>query len=324
MMHSDTPLIPASADALKEALEQERLARQAAETQLEETARELSQANEELRLNQAKLIQSEKMASLGQLAAGVAHEINNPISFVMNNLVALDEYSMIFKGLLVQYQEMLRLQRAGETDSMEVVIGSIQMIEQEEDIDHILADLDILLKESSEGINRVKDIVINLKSFARIDEAEEKEADINECLESALKIVWNELKYKCIVERDMGELPKLWCYPGQLNQVFMNLLINAAQAIPEKGRIGVRSRFDNGNIVISIQDSGSGIPEEQLSKIFNPFFTTKPPGKGTGLGLSIVYSIIETHEGNIEVDSVQGQGTTFTITLPLREREGLG
>jgi len=181
------------------------------------------------------------------------------------------------------------------------------------------------VRECIEGTDRVRDIVLNLKSFSRIDQSGEKPADINECIESTLKIVWNELKYKATVEKELGELPLTLCHAQQLNQVFMNLLVNAAQAISDKGKITIRSWCAEGrngkkSIFVSISDTGCGIPPDQIDRIFEPFYTTKDVGKGTGLGLAIVYDIVTSkHGGDIRVESEVGKGTTFTVEIPVRE-----
>jgi signal transduction histidine kinase len=185
------------------------------------------------------------------------------------------------------------------------------------DYDFIKEDIDLMIEESIAGTERVKDIVLNLKSFARVDEAEKKDADIIESLESTLKIIWNELKYKADVVKNYSEIPIISCNPGQLNQVFMNIILNAAQAIEERGIITIETEHEDSYITVSISDNGQGIPEENLSKLFDPFFTTKPVGKGTGLGLSISYGIIEKHKGTIEVESEVGIGTKFIIKLPI-------
>ena len=276
----------------------------------------VQELNERTRL-ETQLVQSEKMASLGQLAAGIAHEINNPIGFILSNLTTLSEYTETLKSLILQYQDLTRVELNSAIPEREIILTRIHQLEQEEDLGYIFQDLPQLLDESKDGINRVRDIVQNLKSFSRIDEGEVKEVNLNECIETTLKIAWNELKYKCTIYKDFAELPLLACYPGLLNQVFMNLLVNAAQAIEEKGEVRIATRADDHTIHIYIQDNGAGIPEHQLKSIFDPFFTTKPVGKGTGLGLSIVYGIIEKHKGCINVDSSVGVGTTFHIALPI-------
>ena len=300
---------------------EERLAeiakRKEAEQQLTYAYEQLQHANEKLKTNQVHLVQSEKMASLGQMAAGVAHEINNPVGFVTSNLGTLAEYTGVFKRLIEDY-ETLTDQVTPDQNTAEV-LHRIAEMRQEEDLDFIREDIDALLTESLNGMNRVKEIVQGLKSFAHIDEAEMQIADINKGIEATLRVVWNELKYKCKVNTKLKPLPKIRCYPGQLNQVFMNLLVNAAHAMEDQGEITIETEATESKIIIRISDNGVGIPEEHLSKLFNPFFTTKPVGEGTGLGLSISYGIIRKHGGSIEVASKVGRGTTFTIYLPIAE-----
>jgi two-component system NtrC family sensor kinase len=185
-------------------------------------------------------------------------------------------------------------------------------------VDYVLGDIRSLLSESSEGAERVRAIVQNLKSFSRIDEAQSKEVDLNDCLESTISIAWNELKYKTTLIRDYGELPLVSCYPQQLNQVFLNLLVNAAHAIDKQGEITIKTWQDGDCVCVAVSDTGCGIPDEVRNRIFEPFFTTKEVGKGTGLGLSISYDIVKKHNGTIEVTSTSGQGTTFTVRLPIR------
>lgn len=288
-------------------------------TERRKVEKELQNAYNQLKNAQIQLLQSEKMSSIGQLAAGVAHEINNPVGFVMSNISTLREYVGTFKMLISEYSKLFAL--TSEKKYEEAYTQGLQLdsILKESDIDYILKDVDQLISESLDGTTRIKDIVQSLKSFARIDEAQLKEANINECIETTLKIVWNELKYKCELEKKLSPLPLIQCYPGQLNQVFMNMLMNAAQAIPEKGKITIETKVDNDVILINFTDTGSGISPENISKIFDPFFTTKPVGKGTGLGLAITYGIIEKHNGKIEVQSEIGIGTTFSIRIPFRE-----
>ncbi|QDV51300.1 hybrid sensor histidine kinase/response regulator [Gimesia fumaroli] len=266
---------------------------------------------------ESQLIQSEKLASLGQLAAGVAHEINNPVGFVKSNVGTLCEYVDIFTQLLSLYEELSQAIRSGDKSQQDQLFKQIQTVREEEDLTDILEDVKELLTESTDGLIRVTEIVQNLKSFARLDEASIKEANINDGITATMKVVWNELKYKSEIVTDLGEIPDIRCSPGQLNQVFMNLLVNAAQAIPERGTISIKTEATDSEIIISISDTGVGIPEQELSQIFTPFYTTKPVGQGTGLGLSIIYGIIQKHNGNISVESEVGTGTKFTIRLPL-------
>lgn len=263
---------------------------------------------------QLHLIQADKMASLGQLAAGVAHEINNPVGFVASNLETLREYVETFKTLLGAYERLAASQGGDQAAATEV-----RDLREGDEVSYMLEDIDGLLAESREGMFRVTEIVQGLKSFARLDASELESADLNAALEDTLKIVWNELKYRCEVVKVFGELPRVRCYPGQLKQVFMNLLTNAAQSIEEQGEIRIETRQVEDLVEIAITDTGRGIPEEILGRIFEPFFTTKPVGQGTGLGLAISYGIIQAHKGSIEVQSDEGRGTCFIVRLPLGE-----
>lgn len=280
------------------------------EDMVAERTQDLQQANDELRATQSQMLHHEKMATVGQLAAGVAHEINNPMGFINSNLNSLKKYL----ERLDRYISYL-------TQKMEPLIGEESSAElkaerKKQKIDYLLEDSTDLIDESLEGADRVQAIVRNLKSFSRVDQAEEQQADINECLDTTIAIAWNELKYKVSLEKDYAELPPLLCHPQQLNQVFMNLLVNAAQAIEEKGVVGVKTWSDTSSIHIEISDNGCGIAAGNLPRIFEPFFTTKEVGKGTGLGMSISYDIVRAHEGDIRVSSILGQGTTFHVELP--------
>ena len=276
---------------------------------------DLETAYNDLKMVQSQVLQQEKMASIGQLAAGVAHEINNPMGFIISNLNTLkryveklSEYVTFQVDLVGRYSE-----KCGNTD----ILANIAEKKKALKIDYITGDLDNLIKESLDGADRVKKIVQDLKNFARVDESEFKTADINAGLESTINIVWNELKYKATLVREYGDIPLTVCNPGQLNQVFMNLLMNAAQAIEKTGEIRVKTWLEDDNINISIADTGNGIPEDTQKRIFEPFYTTKEIGKGTGLGLSIAYDIIKKHGGEISVNSVIRKGTTFTISIPV-------
>jgi two-component system, NtrC family, sensor kinase len=288
-----------------------------AEDALEQKNRELQQAYTELKTAQSQILQQEKMASIGQLAAGVAHEINNPMGFIMSNINTLHKY-------VAKISEFIKAQ-SGALEECAGGIGGPDLLKRIEEkkrslkIDYITEDIENLIRESLDGADRVKKIVQDLKSFSRVDEAEYKLADINAGLESTINIVSNELKYKVTLIKEYGNIPQTKCRPGQLNQVFMNFLVNAAQAIEKHGEIRVRTWQEDARINIAISDTGCGIPEDIRRRIFEPFFTTKEVGKGTGLGLSIAYDIIKKHNGEITVDSAVGKGTTFTIRIPVVE-----
>ena len=273
---------------------------------------EVQRAYEDLKRVQAQLLQQDKMASIGQLAAGVAHEINNPIGFIISNLGSLGKYVEKLVAYLDADEKLL----AG----CDPAIGKIAAQErQKHKVDYIRKDLPNLIAETSDGAQRVRQIVQDLKSFSRVDGAEFVHADINEGLDSTLSIAWNELKYKATVTKDYGQLPQLWCNPGQLNQVFLNILVNASHAIVGHGEIRITTREEGGSVRIDISDTGGGIPPESVKRIFDPFFTTKEVGKGTGLGLSIAYDIVvNKHGGRIDATSEIGKGTTFSIMLPMK------
>lgn len=280
-----------------------------AQSELEKTNLDLIRSYAELQETQSTILQHEKMASIGQLAAGMAHEINNPAGFIISNLGSLDKY-------VVRIKEFMEYLMANPADEAQIAARRKEL-----KIDYILDDIQALVAESLEGALRVKRLVQDLKSFSRVDQVECVMADVNECLESTLNIVWNELKYKARVVKDLGDLPPTFCYPQQLNQVFMNILVNAGHAIEEKGEIRIVTRSIDDAILVTISDSGCGIPAEMVNRIFDPFFTTKDVGQGTGLGLSIAYDIVKKHDGEIEVNSEPGQGTTFSIRIPVRETE---
>jgi signal transduction histidine kinase len=260
-----------------------------------------------------QLLQSEKMASIGQLAAGVAHELNNPIGFVHSNLGTLDGYLHDLMAIIAMYEKI-----ASAPDARCPQLDSVHRLMDECDFDFVKEDVFNLLAESKEGLGRVRKIVQDLKSFSRVGEQNWQEADLHQGLDSTLNIVWNELKYKCKVVKDYGDIPPIYCLISQLSQVFMNLLVNAGQAIETQGTITLRTRRQGDDAVcVEFSDTGQGVAPEHLNRIFEPFFTTKPVGKGTGLGLSLSYSIVERHGGRIEVESLPGKGSTFRVVLPV-------
>ncbi len=280
---------------------------------LEGKNKELEKAYDDLKASQSQLLQQEKMASIGQLAAGVAHEINNPVGFVTSNLGTLYKYMQRMVEYFTGLTEIIN--NAGQQET----VATINSLRKKLKIDFVVEDSRELIKESLDGVERVRKIVQNLKNFSRVDQSKCVKADINQCLEETLNIVWNELKYKSTVNKEYGELPLIECYPQQLNQVFMNFLVNAAHAIDKQGEITIKTWADGGNIYAAVSDTGSGIPQENLNRLFEPFFTTKEVGKGTGLGLSIAYDIVKKHNGEIVVDSVVGKGSTFTVKIPISE-----
>jgi signal transduction histidine kinase len=263
-------------------------------TEMREILESLERANEELRAAQAQLVQSEKMASLGQLVAGIAHEINTPIGAVNSmhdtQLRAFGKLKAILEG-------------ETEIQSLDSIKAALKVID----------DANRVIKS---GTERVTTIVRRLRSFARLDEAELKMVDIHEGLEDTLTLVHHEIKHHIEIERDYAGIPPIACYPGKLNQVFLNMLNNARQAIVDQGEIRIKTEHSRGKVMISFSDTGVGIPPNKLKKVFDPGYTTKGVGIGTGLGLSICYQIIKDHRGEILVDSEVGKGTTFTIVLP--------
>jgi two-component system, NtrC family, sensor kinase len=279
----------------------------------------LLQTTRELEERQVQLIQAEKLASIGQMAAGVAHEVSSPVGYVLSNLATLTQYVSTLTPLLELQKELAAGRGALSQDAREGLLARLEEHWKTGNVGVILEDMPTLIEESLEGARRIKEIVQSLRMFAREDSGEPQLADLNTELESTLRMVWNELKYKCTVERDFGPLPLLLCHPNQLAQVFTNLLVNAAQAIERQGVIRIRTRHEDNEVVVRISDTGKGMAPETLAKLFTPFFTTKPRGQGTGLGLSVSQSIIARHQGRLEVESAPGQGTTFRIHLPVTE-----
>lgn len=285
---------------------------EAANQTLEDDRTELKILLSKVEEAQQQLLQSEKMSAIGQLAAGVAHEINNPVGFVSSNLGSLKTYVNSLLGVVAAYEAV---NAGGDRAMLEAVL-------KQADLEFLREDLPSLLDESQEGLSRVTKIVQNLKDFSRVDEAELQFADLNKCLESTLNVVWHELKYKAEIVREFGDIPEVECIPAQINQVFMNLLVNAAQAMDEMGKITLRSGVEPGFVWFEVADNGKGIPEDVLKRIFEPFFTTKPVGKGTGLGLSISYDImVKKHGGRIEVTSKVGDGTCFKLWFPVKSEK---
>lgn len=284
--------------------------RKAQEAELRRNLAHQLQLNRKLEEAQSQLLQSEKMAAIGQLAAGVAHEINNPIGFVSSNFGTLEGY----------LKTLFEIIEAGTGHSGEMAAGGrMQRLMEEKEYGYIKSDIGQLLSESRDGLNRMRKIVQDLKTFSHVGQVEWQWADLHAGLDSTLNIVWNELKYKCKVVKEYGDLPPVWCLPSQLNQVFMNLLVNAAQAIETRGEVTIRTgRLGDAEVWVEVADTGKGIPKDSLERIFEPFFTTKPVGKGTGLGLSLSLNIVLKHKGRFEVASEVGKGSIFRVILPVK------
>ncbi len=272
----------------------------------------LREARERMQNTQVQLVQSEKMASLGQLTAGVAHEINNPVNFVSANVGPLRRDISELFAVLAQYEEIVA------TQQMQEKFQDVEKLKQKLDFPYLKDEINNLLDGVQEGAQRTSEIVKGLRNFTRLDEDDRKPADINQGIESALLMLKHQLKNRVEVIKEFGTLPPVMCYPGKMNQVFLNLLANASQAIAGKGQIIIKTFSDGEIVTISIRDTGIGMTPEVKKHIFEPFFTTKPVGEGTGLGLPITYGIIEAHDGNVEIYSEPGKGSEFVITLPVK------
>jgi signal transduction histidine kinase len=282
---------------------------------LQQKYKQLRSTFEQLGQTQKQLVHSEKMASLGQLAAGVAHEINNPIGFVLSNYQTLAEYLEVMDKLLSHNANLIK-NREHDAELL-----ALSQLWKNEDIDFIRDDLNELLTASKTGLNRVQDIVAGLKSFSHTDSRDFQPLNLNDCIDEAAQLVWNQLKYDCVLEKDFTEIPLINGRSGQLQQVFINMLVNAKQAMAEGGTIYLRTRRLSDAVVVEIEDSGSGIADEDLKQLFTPFFTTKPVGVGTGLGLSVSYGILQEHHATIDVKSEVGKGTCFSMTFPIAKKQ---
>jgi two-component system NtrC family sensor kinase len=303
-------------DNYKAAYERQKIARARAEELLESRSRELYDSNESLRLaynqlktQKAQLVHQEKLASIGQLSAGVAHEVNNPAGYVKSNLSTLKDYV----GKIQKFIEDTEALTNEPSDIKEKFAESKKRL----DIDYIQEDIGELINDAIDGMERVSSIVKALKDFSRPDTEKPQCFSLNECIQNTIKIIHNEIKYKSELKLELGDIPEIHGQPGSMGQVVLNLLVNASHSIATKGNIELKTYLQVDKIYLSIKDNGCGIKDENLAKIFDPFFTTKEVGQGTGLGLSIVQNIVRKHKGNIHVDSEIGQGTTFTISLPV-------
>lgn len=289
--------------------------RRAAQSRLEQEKDEQRRLLRALEETHVQLLQSEKLASIGQLAAGVAHEINNPIGFISANLNTLRTWVRSLLDVIAAHDAALTQVQPATRDALTAMRG-------EADLDYVRDEIVTLIDESIDGAVRVRRIVQDLRDFSRPGSGEWSVVDIHAGLESTLNVVHNELKYKADIVREYGDVPQVECLPSQLNQVFMNLLVNAAHAIPARGVITIRTSSDGEQVSIAITDTGTGMTPDVVRRIFDPFFTTKPVGQGTGLGLSVSHGIVERHRGAIDVTSEPGHGTTFCVRLPIRRADG--
>lgn len=297
-----------------EKLEEDIRKRENAEAELLRRNNELTELNAKLSQTREQLLQSDKLASIGQLAAGVAHEINNPIGYIFSNFGSLESY-------IGKLFEMLEAYEAIEPSIMPAdALAMVNEVRDRIELEFLKEDIPALMAESKEGIARVRKIVQDLKDFSRVDGDQEWQwANIHQGIDSTLNIVNNEVKYRADVIKHYGDIPEIECLPSQINQVIMNLVVNAAYAINgERGKITISTGIEGDSIWITVADNGAGIPKDIQARIFDPFFTTKLVGQGTGLGLSLSYGIVQKHNGSIVLESEAGRGTTFRITLPIR------
>jgi len=314
--------------ALERALARERVRRNKAEELLEKKSRELfhsfeelqtshcklAEALEEVKSQQRQLVQSEKLASLGTMSAGVAHEINNPLAFIFSNINSLSHTVDVFRAY---HSTVLTVLESNTEQGRLTATNRLLQYLQEEDVDFQVDDSADLIAETRVGIERVKGIVAGLQAFARTDSGVMEEVDVIECLTNTLKLANNQIKFNTTVTEDFGDIPTIQGYPGKLAQVFLNLIVNASQAMEREGGLTVSAHQVGDVVEVSFADTGCGMPADTLVNVFTPFFTTKPPGKGTGLGLSISHGIIQEHSGEIMVRSEPGNGTCFTVRLPI-------
>lgn len=305
------------------AYERQKLARERAEMLLETRSRdlytskmELEEAYQQLKNQQAQLLHQEKLASIGQLAAGIAHEINNPVGFIKSNLASLEQYTANIFEIISLYKSLFSSLNT-DKDSVQSIKSEIEGVEESYDLEYLLEDTPNLLKESLDGAERIIKIVNGLKGFSRIDSDKKEPLDVNECISNTIKLVENEIKFKANLTKDLNVVPKTMGFPGGLSQVVLNMLVNASQAIEKFGEIGIATSVNESWIKIEIKDNGQGIEKEKLAKIFDAFYTTKEIGVGTGLGLSISAGIIADHGGKVDVESELGKGSCFTISIPV-------
>ncbi len=304
----------------KAAYERQKKAREKAEFILENKSRELYDANQsliaaysKLKNQKSQILHQEKLASIGQLAAGVAHEINNPTGFVKGNINSLNAYISDIANTISQYEELIKSRCEGDSDIDE----EIAQIRKENDLDFIMEDVPQLINESLEGLSRIENIVTSLKDFSRPDSESDQEFSLNKCVEDTLRLVNSEVKYKADLEVSLGDIPMIAGQPGAVGQVVLNLVVNAADALETSGNIRISTARLGSEVRLDVSDNGPGIPQNLITRIFDPFFTTKDVGKGTGLGLSISHNIVQKHGGRMAVDSKEGLGTEFSVFFPI-------
>ena len=324
-LHRSYAQLASTNDELSKANEQLEEARQTLEQRVEERTAELRTAYQKLQRSQAELVHSGKMAAVGQLVAGVAHEINTPLGYVHANMEIFEDFTRQMNGLVDEVAILNQLidQPDGDDEAVSRQFANLHKRWRQIDEDGMLEDAHNLIDDAKYGLQQISDIVLNLKGFSRVDLARESEVDLHDGLEQTLKIAHNLLKAKVKVIKEYGDMPAIVCAPGQINQVFLNLLTNAVHAIEATGRdsgtVKIKTRSDDQHVHISIQDNGIGMDEATVARVFEPFFTTKDVGSGTGLGLSISFNIVQEHGGLLRVKSIPGRGTNFQVSLPLRK-----
>ena len=291
----------------------------AMEQQITRNVDDLNRAYQQLASSQAQLVQSEKMAALGQMVAGVAHEINTPLGYVNNNVEMVREFFAQMQFILQAHEQLAATLLSPDATDVDIAecLAAVDDMKADLDFTQWFSDLDQLFNDTFYGVEQISELVTGLKNFSRLDQSPTDNVSLNDCVENALLIGRNTLKYKVEVLKRLGDLPQIRCAASQINQVLLNLLTNAAQAIQDKGYILIKTWYDDKMAYVSVQDTGCGIPPESLRRIFDPFYTTKPVGEGTGLGLSISFKIIQQHNGHIRVASEVGKGTRFVLALPL-------
>ncbi len=278
---------------------------------------DLQDAHNTLKCTHEQMIQSEKMAAVGMLAAGIAHEINNPLGFIASNLVVLEKYVENLTVYCQTYDRLCVALDANDEARISAARSEVENIQERLELDEMMSDLGPVVRETREGFERIRKIVQDLKSFSRADTGHTESVDINVLTESVLRIVWNEIKYKTDLVKEYGQIPLVAANPRQMEQVILNVLVNAVQSVVDHGMITIRTFLRESSVVIEIEDTGRGISAEVLPRIFDPFFTTKEPGEGAGMGLSISYDIVKRHHGSIDIESIVGKGTKVMISLPV-------